>query len=182
MGIRTAIRQRRLLRRAVGENVTVGTGFSAGPNVATWAPRALLIGNDVYIGRNSTIQVDGIIGDGVLIANNVGIVGRTDHDISELGTTIRRSSWVGNSPERLSRRTVIGSDVWIGFGAVILSGVTIGDSSIVAAGSVVTRDVDSNCIVAGAPASKIGSRFSEDEFLEHWVRLRRSAVRPVSEL
>ncbi|MEC1375469.1 DapH/DapD/GlmU-related protein [Heyndrickxia oleronia] len=46
----------------------------------------------------------------------------------------------------------IGNDVWIGGSCVILAGVTIGDNSIVAAGSVVTKDVPANTIVAGNPA------------------------------
>ncbi len=49
----------------------------------------------------------------------------------------------------------IGDDVWIGGGCTILAGVTIGDNSIVAAGSVVTKDVPSNTIVAGNPAKRI---------------------------
>lgn len=54
---------------------------------------------------------------------------------------------------------VIGNDVWIGYEAVILSGVTIGDGAIVAARSVVTRDVPPYAIVGGAPARTIRRRF-----------------------
>ena len=54
---------------------------------------------------------------------------------------------------------VIGNDVWIGFEAVILSGVTIGDGAIVGARSVVTRDVPPYTIVGGAPARPIRRRF-----------------------
>ena len=57
---------------------------------------------------------------------------------------------------------VLGNDVWIGFEAVILSGVHIGDGAIVGARSVVTRDVPSYTIVAGAPARPIRRRFDED--------------------
>lgn len=46
----------------------------------------------------------------------------------------------------------IGNDVWIGGSSVVLAGVTIGDNSIVAAGSVVTKDVPANVIVVGNPA------------------------------
>jgi acetyltransferase-like isoleucine patch superfamily enzyme len=53
---------------------------------------------------------------------------------------------------------VIGNDVWIGAHCVILDGVTIGDGSVVAAGSVVTKNVDPRAIVAGVPASKLRSR------------------------
>nr|WP_285849381.1 DapH/DapD/GlmU-related protein [Niallia taxi] len=51
----------------------------------------------------------------------------------------------------------VGNDVWIGGSCVILAGITIGDNSIVAAGSVVTKDVPANTVVAGNPAKVIKS-------------------------
>lgn len=57
---------------------------------------------------------------------------------------------------------VIGSDVWIGYEAVILSGVSIGDGAVVGARAVVTRDVPPYTIVGGVPARPIRKRFSED--------------------
>jgi virginiamycin A acetyltransferase len=55
--------------------------------------------------------------------------------------------------------TVIGNDVWIGYGALIMPGVQIGDGAIVASASVVTRDVPPYTIVGGNPASEIRKRF-----------------------
>ena len=60
---------------------------------------------------------------------------------------------------------VIGNDVWIGYEAVILSGVTIGDGAIIGARSVVTKDVAPYTIVGGIPARPIRKRFSEDTIL-----------------
>ena len=57
---------------------------------------------------------------------------------------------------------VIGNDVWIGFEAVILSGVTIGDGAIIGARAVVTKDVPPYTIVGGVPARPIRKRFSEE--------------------
>lgn len=57
---------------------------------------------------------------------------------------------------------IVGSDVWIGYEAVILSGVTIGDGAIIGARAVVTKDVPPYTIVGGAPARAIRRRFSED--------------------
>lgn len=59
-------------------------------------------------------------------------------------------------------KIVIGNDVWIGYGALIRRGVTIGDGAVVGARAVVTRDVPPYTIVAGVPAAPIRPRFSED--------------------
>jgi len=58
---------------------------------------------------------------------------------------------------------IIGNDVWIATGALILSGVNIGDGAIVAARSVVTKDVEPYAVVGGNPAKQIKTRFSKDE-------------------
>lgn len=58
---------------------------------------------------------------------------------------------------------VIGNDVWIGFGATILSGVNIGDGAIIAAKALVTKDVPPYAIVGGSPAKVIKSRFTKKE-------------------
>ncbi|MCK0090481.1 hypothetical protein MWU77_06740 [Rhodococcus sp. F64268] len=168
---------RYLLRRiSVRENVTYDSTLHVGPGSVIWAPSKLEIGTSVYVGKHVTIQVDGEIGDGVLFANGSGVVGKRDHDYEQVGTTVRDSSWVGDEP-RLSSFTKIGSDVWIGFNAVVYSGVSIGNSSVVAAGAVVTSDVPSNSIVAGSPARVIRNRFSDDDLLRHWSALRSQGVR-----
>jgi virginiamycin A acetyltransferase len=61
---------------------------------------------------------------------------------------------------------VIGNDVWIGFEAVILSGVTIGDGAIIGTRAVVTKDVPPYTIVGGVPAKPIRKRFSDDVISE----------------
>lgn len=165
-----------LARIAIRQNVQVGRDFHVGPRSRLWAPTSLIIGRNVYVGKQVTIEVDGVIGDEVLIANNVGIVGRRDHDQRQIGVAIRSADWVGDCPH-LTDRTVIGSDVWIGFGAVILSGVRIGNSAIVAAGSVVTKDVPDNVVAAGVPASAVTTRMANAEFSEHWKSLSDDGVR-----
>lgn len=162
---------------AVRSNVTVGRKFHVGPGSVLWAPRKLMIGNNVYVGKNVTIQIDGQIGDHVLIGNNVGIIGRTDHDTTSKGIPLGHANWVGDDPQRLSRNTIIGSDVWVGFGAIILSGVRIGDSSVIAAGSVVTTDIPANSVAAGAPATVRKPRFNEADFRQHWYELKQAGLR-----
>ena len=61
---------------------------------------------------------------------------------------------------------VIGNDVWIGFEAVIMSGVTIGDGAIVGARAVVTKDVPPYTIVGGVPVKEIRKRFSDERISE----------------
>lgn len=67
-----------------------------------------------------------------------------------------------NSANHAKGDIIIGNDVWIGYEAVILSGVTIGDGAIIGARAVVTRDVPPYTIVGGVPAKAIKKRFSED--------------------
>lgn len=58
--------------------------------------------------------------------------------------------------------TVIGNDVWIGYNAVIMPGVTVGDGAVIGAKAVVTKNIDSYTIVAGNPAQPIKKRFNDD--------------------
>ena len=85
------------------------------------------------------------IGDYTLIGPN-SFIGSSTHEIKNTQSKPRLFS--GHE----SRPTTLGSNVWIGANCVILPGITIGDHSIVGAGSVVTKDVASSVIVAGNPA------------------------------
>jgi virginiamycin A acetyltransferase len=65
------------------------------------------------------------------------------------------------------KKIIIGDDVWIGYGATVLSGVTIFEGAIVAASSLVTKDVAPFAIVAGVPAKQVGERFDSNETTQH---------------
>ncbi|MEH0825226.1 MULTISPECIES: CatB-related O-acetyltransferase [Micromonospora] len=67
--------------------------------------------------------------------------------------------------------TVVGNDVWFGFGSVVMPGVRIGDGAVIATGAVVTADVPPYTIVGGNPARPIRQRFDDADI----VRLRRAA-------
>jgi NDP-sugar pyrophosphorylase family protein len=78
-------------------------------------------------------------------------------------------------------KTIIGADTWIGNGAKIISGITIGHGSIVGAGAVVTKDIKPYSIVGGIPAKKIKNRFSDEiinSLLEtKWWTLPHSTIK-----
>jgi acetyltransferase-like isoleucine patch superfamily enzyme len=120
---------------AVRGQVRLGRGLHLGLGTIVDATRSLSIGNDVYIGKGCTVEVDGRIGNGVLIANRVGLVGRNDHDYRAVGYPMRRCPWIGDDhfDETLRSELIVEDDVWIGYGAVVLSGVTVGRGAIVAA-------------------------------------------------
>ncbi|MEW5954329.1 MAG: DapH/DapD/GlmU-related protein [Bacillota bacterium] len=82
------------------------------------------------------------IGEGVAIARRVFIYDSDHHKIIDEQGSLK------NPPELI----IIGNHVWIGVGAIILKGVTIGDGAVIAAGSVVTHDVPARCVAAGNPA------------------------------
>jgi acetyltransferase-like isoleucine patch superfamily enzyme len=107
-----------------------------------------------YIGPNCHIYPKVSIGAYTMLANNVSIMGG-DHNFSKIGTPIIFSG------RGILKATYIGSDVWIGAHSIILTGVNIGDGAIIAAGSVVTKDVDAFSIYGGVPAKKIKNRFED---------------------
>lgn len=67
--------------------------------------------------------------------------------------------------------TVIGNDVWIGYGAMLMPGVQVGDGAIIATGSVVTRNVEPYAIVGGNPAALIRKRF-DDAVIQELLQIR----------
>ena len=152
-----------------------GRNFSCGRGTLFFAPDGITLGDNVYIGRYCTIECNAEIGNDVLIANNVGLVGRRDHDLFEVGVTIRfarsvRDRYQGDvdSSRRADRdKIVIGDDVWLGYGAIVLSGVTIGSGAIVGAGAVISKDIEPFAIVCGVPGRVVGTRFRGDERDRH---------------
>ena len=157
------------LRKVIYRRYQIGPGFHSGVRVRIWARQKVQIGKNFYIGRDSFIESDVIIGDNVIWANRVALVGKYDHHYQQIGVPIRLASQIRDKDYEwhgLNSLTVIEYDVWVGYGSTIMSGVTIHEGSIIAAGSVVTKDVEPFSIYAGVPARKIGDRFNSKEDLE----------------
>ena len=133
----------------------VGKNFYCGKNLWVWRKSQVFIGNDSYIGNYCHIGVKKLnIGHSTLIASSVSFVG-ADHQYNDRSKKLRDSL----IDENLT--VSIGDDCWIGHGSIIFNGVSIGNRSIVGAGSVVTKDVPEEKIVAGNPAKIIKDRFKD---------------------
>ncbi|MFA6126996.1 MAG: acyltransferase [Bacteroidales bacterium] len=112
----------------------------------------LTIGNNVGIAQNGFIQVRGkvVIGDNVIFGPNVSVFSENHvFDNPDIPVSIQGETRKG---------VTIEEGAWIGTRAVILDGVTVGRNSIVAAGSIVTRDVPAYTVVGGVPAKVLRSR------------------------
>jgi acetyltransferase-like isoleucine patch superfamily enzyme len=92
------------------------------------------------------------IGDGVMLAPNCAIYSY-DHSLDP-GVPIRFQ------PPKTKGRIVIGEEAWLGFGTIVLSGVTIGKGAVIGAGSVVVNDIPDNAIAIGNPARVVKKRDS----------------------
>ena len=128
------------------------------------------LGNDVYIGSGAKFSsISSIsIGNKVMFGPNVTIMGG-DHNTTTIG------KYMFDVEEKLPNNDlpiVIKDDVWIGCNSIILKGVTIGQGSIIGAGSLVIKDVPDYSIAVGSPAKVIKKRFSYDELIKHITLLK----------
>lgn len=136
-------------------------------NVEIFSPNNIVkLGNHVGINSGTVILSDIIISNNVLIGPRCGFINRGEHIYDKVGATIYEA---GRSR---SETIFIEEDVWIGYGSTILGGVTIGEGSVVAAGSLVIEDVKPFSIVAGNPAKVIKMRFNDQQLALHKKLLR----------
>ncbi|MCH5223247.1 MAG: sugar O-acetyltransferase [Muribaculaceae bacterium] len=104
--------------------------------------RNIELGENVFINACCQFQDQGgiKIGDNCLIGHNV-VIATLNHDMNP------KRRWVC-----IPKRIEIGNNVWIGSNSTVLAGVKIGDNAVIAAGSVVTKDVEADTVVGGIPA------------------------------
>ena len=114
-----------------------------------------------------------IIGKFCMIASDVTFIMNGANHLSESISTYPFAIFGGDWTKAMDGKsyptkgdTTVGNDVWIGYGATIMPGVTIGDGAIIAAKSVVVKDVEPYTIVGGNPAMEIRKRFSESKIKE----------------
>lgn len=130
-------------------------------------PKNLKAGAYVYIGNNTEVYPNVEIGDYTMISSDVKIIGG-DH-------TYKTPSLPMIFCDRGEvKKTYIGKDVWIGTRSIIMTGVHIGDGVIIAAGSIITKDVKPYSIVAGIPAKTIKMRFNEEQIVIHNAMLEKN--------
>ena len=126
---------------------SVGSEVHLRMPVVVYGAEDLVFGDEVEVGEFSVLRAHGglTIGSRVVIAAHAVLTTR--------GHPLEPPRWkrVVDAP------IVVEDDVWIGAGAIVLPGVTVGRGSVVAAGAVVTASVDPNTVVAGVPARAIKS-------------------------
>jgi acetyltransferase-like isoleucine patch superfamily enzyme len=137
---------RALFSQLIGKKVD--ESFSLIPPFFTAGGDEIRVGRQVFVNQNCTFyDLGGLdISDDVMIGPNVSII-TTGHPLEP---SQRRAATIG-------KPIVIERGVWIAAGAIIIGGVTVGEHSVVAAGSVVTKDVPANTLVGGNPARVIRS-------------------------
>lgn len=150
---------------------------------------AIPVGNlpldKVQIGKNTYGFIDAlfsnpenklIIGNYCSIAKGVKFLPSSDHALDRISTYPFKAMLLTGELEALSKGDIVmDDDVWIGYGATILSGVHIGQGAVIAAGSVVSKDVPPYAIVGGVPAKVIKYRF-DPEMIEALLKIDYSKL------
>jgi acetyltransferase-like isoleucine patch superfamily enzyme len=141
----------------IGDDVRIGGRNSWTVGFKNIDGAELVIGDRVNIGYQNVISAAKSvrIGDDTMFAPNVQVYDNPTHPMSP-AARLRHEPFHPDT----AAPVIIGQNVWVGSGAFILKGVTIGDGAIVAALSIVTKDVPPNALVAGNPAKVI--RILED--------------------
>lgn len=138
----------------IGESCYIEAPFHA-----NWGGKHVHLGSHVYVNYNLTLVDDThiYIGDHVMIAPNVVIATGTHPIHPEL----RRKEAQFNLPVHIQ------DNVWLGAGCLVMPGVTIGENSVIGAGSVVTKDIPANVVAVGNPCRVLRDISEKDLTVYH---------------
>lgn len=120
------------------------------------------IGYATTLGYNNLLSGDISIGKYCQLGADVALHA-TNHPMTYMSNYINSNLFNGDLKQlKQQNKIVLGNDVWIGHGVIVVGNVTVGNGAVLAAGSVVTKDVEPYSIVGGVPAKQIKKRYSED--------------------
>lgn len=162
---------RRKRAKAVRAKMSGGKNVYIDPSVGIYSPENIQIGNDVHIQFGCKLFADGglRIGDGCVFAHDVQILTRNHNYNSDDLEMIPYDS------RYIEKPVAIGAYCWIGARATILPGVKIGKGAVIAACSVVTKDVPDYAVVGGNPAKVI--KYRNKERFEQLLREDRGYIK-----
>ncbi len=142
----------------VGENCYIEPPFHS-----NWGGKHVHLGKNVYFNFNATLVDDThiYIGDYTMLGPNV-VIATAGHPILP---ELREKALQYNLPVH------IGKNCWLGAGVIVLPGVTIGDNTVIGAGSVVTKDIPSNVVAVGNPCKVLREISERDK--EYYYKDRR---------
>ena len=158
-----------VIYRSVRKDIVPFNGFSLGKSsviedytIINNAVGEIIIGNHTRIGMGNTIIGPVMIGNNVILAQNV-VTSALNHNFEDVLTTINQQ---GVKTDQI----IIENNVWIGANSSILAGVHIGEHVVVGAGSVVTKDIPSFSVVVGNPA-RILKEYDHKE--QRWIKVKK---------
>lgn len=179
----------------------VGNGYVSGyvrgiRNVAMEGENQIVNGcnfqGDIKLGYRTTLGVNNWLHGTITIGKYCQIgadvaIHTNNHPVTYLSTYVGSSLFEGYlNHNKTFGKVTIGHDVWIGHNALILGNVNIGNGAVIAAGAVVTKDVEPYTVVAGVPAKPLKKRFSENiireiEDLKWWDKTDEEikAIKPL---
>ncbi len=139
-------------------SVQIGKYSSGGPKILSWRSDDQLV-----------------VGKFCMFASNVIVLMGGEHDINKVTAFPLKKKLQNVENDNVDSKSkgpvIIGSDVWVGVGAIILSGVRIGSGAVIGAGSVVVRDIPPYAIAVGNPARVVKYRFPPDQ-IEKLLKIR----------
>ncbi len=143
----------------IGENCYIEPPFHA-----NWGGKHVHFGKNVYANSNLTLVDDThiYVGDGTMFGPNV-VIATAGHPILPV---LREQAYQYNFPIH------IGKNCWLGAGVIVVPGVTIGDNTVIGAGSIVTKDIPSNVVAVGNPCKilrEIGEHDKEFYFKDRKI-------------